>query len=133
MKVAHGTAYVPRLAAYVEDGADDPEQALMEISNSHARYPDDSLIAASYFEQRAAVYQAAGQATAGDADPDRLPRHRTHGDGSDYGGHACQQKENRDRSSPEHELDDAPHCRHGPTLAPSGTDLTRPRQASDLH
>jgi hypothetical protein len=34
MKVARSTAYVRRFAAYVKDGADDPEQALMEVSNS---------------------------------------------------------------------------------------------------
>ena len=51
MKVAKGTAYVRRLAAYVEDGADDPEQAPMEVPNSHARYSQDSLIAPSCFEQ----------------------------------------------------------------------------------
>ncbi|MGH3304584.1 MAG: hypothetical protein ACRDOK_23475 [Streptosporangiaceae bacterium] len=50
MKVAKGTAYVRRLAAYVEDGADDQEQALMEVSHSHARYSQDSPIAPSYFE-----------------------------------------------------------------------------------
>ncbi len=56
MKVPKGAAYVRRFAAYVEDGADDPEQALMEISNSHARYVEDSPVAPSYFEQRAAVH-----------------------------------------------------------------------------
>ena len=90
MKVAKGTVYVLRFAAYVEDGADDPEQALMEVSNPHARYSEDSPIAPSCFEQRAAVHEAAGNATAGDADPDSLPRHRTHGDGQDHGGHTAQ-------------------------------------------
>ena len=90
MKVAKGTAYVRRFAAYVEDGADDLEQALMEVSNSYARYSEDSPIAPSCFEQRAAVHQAAGNATAGDADPDSLPRHRTHGDGQNSGSHTGQ-------------------------------------------
>jgi hypothetical protein len=36
MKVAKGTVYVRWFAVYVEDGADDPEQALMEVSNPHA-------------------------------------------------------------------------------------------------
>lgn len=90
VKIAKGTVYVRRFAAYVEDGAGDPEQALMEISNSHARYSEDSPIAPSCFEQRAAVDQSAGDATAGDADPDSLPRHRTHRDGQDHGGHTCQ-------------------------------------------
>jgi hypothetical protein len=39
VKIAKGAVYVRRFAAYVEDGADDPEQALMEVSNSHARLP----------------------------------------------------------------------------------------------
>jgi hypothetical protein len=68
MKLAKGTAHVRRFAAYVKDGADNPEQALMEVTNSHPRYPEDSFIALSCFEQRAAVHQAASQATAGDAD-----------------------------------------------------------------
>jgi hypothetical protein len=92
MTVAKGTAYVRSFAAHVEDGADDPEQTLVQVSNSHARYSEDSPIAPPCFEQRAAVHQAAGQATAGNADPDRLPRHRTHDDSRDHGGHACQQK-----------------------------------------
>jgi hypothetical protein len=33
----------------------------MKVSNSHASYPQDSLIAPSYFEQRAPVHQAAGE------------------------------------------------------------------------
>jgi hypothetical protein len=67
-----------------------PEQALMQVSDSHARYSKDSPIAPSCFEQCAAVHQAAGDATAGDADPDGLPRNRTDGDGQDDGGYACQ-------------------------------------------
>jgi general stress protein 26 len=47
VKIAKGAVYVRRFAAYVEDGADDPEQALMEVSNSHARYSEDSPIAPS--------------------------------------------------------------------------------------
>jgi hypothetical protein len=90
MKVAKGTAYLRRFAAYVEDGANDPEQAPMEVSNSHARYSQDSPIALSCFEQRAAVHQAAGQAATGDADPDSLPRHRARDDGRDHGGHTRQ-------------------------------------------
>jgi hypothetical protein len=75
MKVAKGTDYVRRFAGYVEYSADDPEQALIEIPDSHARDSEDSPIAPTYLKQRAPVHQAAREATAGDADPDSLPRH----------------------------------------------------------
>jgi hypothetical protein len=93
MKVTQSTADLQRLAADVEDGADDPQQALMEVSHSQARDPQDSPVAPSYLEQRAAVHQAAGEATAGDADPDGFPRYRARGEGRDHPGDACQQKE----------------------------------------